>query len=247
MYRKIQQWDRWLTQFLGHSVLDAEKKFLMKYLTKYFGKQGLLIGVPHQNELLKASIAAQQIVLTPLISKTRHIKTIESDFEELPIASGRIDLVILPHSLEYVDNPRKLLAEACRIVKPEGHLVILGFNPFSLWGIKKFFAKSDIPWSANFIRAGAIKEWLGLADFELVKQSALLFRPPLQHHGVYRKLGFLEWIGRKCYWPFGGAYMLIAKAKVVPLTPIRLRWQQKLSNVQATLPGPSMRTYWKTE
>lgn len=246
MYRTLQQWDLWLTQFLGHSVLEAEKKFLLNCLSTYFGKQGLLLGVPHQNELLKASVTAHQIVLTPLISKTRQIKTIESEFDELPISSGRVDLVLLPHTLEYLDNPRQLLSEACRIVKPEGHIVILGFNPMSLWGIKKMFSKKNkgiVPWSSNFIRAGSIKEWLSLADFELVKQNTLLFRPPLKHQGLYRKLNFLEWVGRKCGGYFGGVYVLIAKAKVIPLTPIRMRWKQSLPGIRVTLPGPSMRHY----
>ncbi len=243
-YRTLQQWDLWLTQFLGQSVLLAEKKVLLDCLTTFFGKQGLLIGVPHQHELLKASVTAHQVVLTSLISKTRHIKTIESEFTELPIASGSVDLVLLPHTLEYLPNPRQLLAEACRIVKPEGHLIILGFNPFSMWGLKRIFSKKkEVPWSSRFIKAGNIKKWLGLADFELVKHNTLLFRPPLTHHGIYRKLRFLEWVGKKCYWPLGGVYLLIAKAKVVPLTPIRLSWQQPLNHIRVTMPGASMRNF----
>ena len=54
---------------------------------------------------------------------------------------GSIDLVILPHILECIDNPRQLLAEACRIIKPEGHIIICGFNPHSLWGLKKIMGK----------------------------------------------------------------------------------------------------------
>lgn len=241
-YRALQQWDHWLTQFLGHSVLEAEKEFLLNCLATFFGKHGLLIGVPHQNELLKASVTAHQVVLTPIISKTRHIKTIESEFKELPIVSGSVDLVLLSHALEYLDNPQQLLSEACRIVKPEGHIVILGFNPFSFWGLRKFFLQSTgSPWSTHFISAGKVKDWLNLADFELIKHNTLLFRPPLQHHPrIYRKLRFLEWIGKKCHWPFGGVYVLIAKAKVIPLTPIRLSWQQKLAPFSATIPGPSM-------
>ncbi len=241
MYRTLQQWDLWLTQFLGHSVLETEKNFLLSCLATFFGKHGLLIGVPHQNELLKTSVTAHQVVLTPLISKTRQIKTIESDFEELPIASGSVDLVLLPHTLEYLPNPRQLVAEACRIVKPEGHLIILGFNPLSLWGLKRIFSKKKAaPWSSHFIQASNIKKWLELADFELIKHETLLFRPPLNRHGIYRRLKFLEWLGKKCYWPFGGVYVLIAKAKVIPLKPIRLSWQQTFNHIRVTMPGASM-------
>jgi len=245
-YRVAHQWDHWLAQghFLGHELVAAEKKSLLRLLTKYFGKYTLLIGVPHQEELLRTTATARQVLLTPLIVKNRHLKSIESEFHELPIASGSIDLVILPHALEYIENPRQLLAEACRIVKPEGHIVILGFNPVSLWGLKKQFIHSQLmPWSTNFISANLVKSWLRLADFELVNQDYCLFRPPLKQKGLYKKLHFLEWFGHKCFRPFGGAYVLIARAKVVPLTPIRLRWQQNLSNVRVSIPGPSMRDF----
>ena len=156
--------------------------------------------------------------------------------------------MLLPHSLEYIDTPHKLLAEACRIVRPEGHLIILGFNPFSFWGLKKKMHQGkhpkSVPWSSHFIRPTQIKTWLKLADFELVKQDTLLFRPPLQNK-LYQKLRWLDWVGRHCYPGFGGVYSLVAKAKVVPLTPIRLRWQQKFSKISiSSIPGgASMRDY----
>lgn len=241
MYRAAQQWDQWLTQSLGQGVLDAEKKCLLHCLGTFYGKHGMLIGVPHQHELLKTSVTAHQVILTPLISKTRAIKTIESDFHELPVASGSIDLVLLPHSLEYSSNPRQLLAEACRIVKPEGHLLILGFNPYSLWGLKKILVqRKGIPWSTSFIQLSTIKSWLGLADFELVKQDFILYGPPLSCHSQFK---FLDWLGHACFRSLGGVYILIAKAKVIPLNPIRLRWQQTFSNIRVSIPGPSMRKF----
>ncbi|MEO8401415.1 MAG: class I SAM-dependent methyltransferase [Gammaproteobacteria bacterium] len=243
-YRATTQWNHWLTQFLGHNVLESEKKFLLRALTNYYGKHTLLLGVPLQNDLLKASVTAHQVLLTPMISKTRQIKIIEAELDELPIASGSVDLVLLPHTLEYLDNPRLLLSEACRIVKPEGHIVILGFNPFSFWGLKKMVASNtNLPWSNNFIQANTVKKWLGLADFELVKQDSFLFRPPVLNHALYRRLKFLEWVGKKCYRPFGGVYVLVAKAKVIPLTPIRLRWEQGLSSIRTAIPGPTMRDF----
>ncbi len=243
-YRTAQQWNHWLKQFLGHSLLDAEQHLLLQVLEKYYGKHALLIGVPQQRGLLTTTVTSRHNLLTPFAEKNHHIESIESDFYELPITTGSVDLVLLPHALEYIDNPRQLLAEACRIVKPEGHIVILGFNPFSLWGLRKIFSRAHpMPWAMNFISLNKIKKWLGLADFELIRQEMILFRPPLHHPGAYRRLKFLEWLGRKCYKPFGGVYMIVAKAKVISLTPIRLRWQQKLSNAHVTISGPTMRDF----
>lgn len=81
-----------------------------------------------------------------------------------------------------------------------------------------------------------------MADFELVNQDTLLFRPPLQHHdAIYQKMKFLEWIGNKLWTPLGGVYMLMAKAKVIPMTPIKLHWKQQLSGVQVSISGTSLR------
>lgn len=246
-YRYIQQWNHWLTHFLGKALLAEEQRLLLSYLSTHFGKNSLLIGVPHQKVLLKTSLIHQQILLSPLLEKENTITYVEAEFYELPIQSGSVDQVILPHTLEIIDNPHQLLSEACRVVKPEGHIFILGFNPYSLWGLKRYFTNDKkVPWSGNFIPSSTVKKWLSLADFELVKQDMLLFRPPTQHLALFQKLKYLEWIGKKCYKPFGGVYMLQAKAKVVPLTPIRLHWKQELSGVRVsigTIPGPSIRNH----
>lgn len=244
-HRASQKWDNWLTQSLGHYLLDAEQRFLPSLFADCYGKYALLIGVPSQFNLIKFSSIQYQVLLSPIINKNKKFHFIESDFYELPIASASVDLVLLPHTLEYIDNPRQLLSEACRVVKPDGYIIVVGFNPYSLWGLKKHLLKNNqVPWSNNFISARLVKEWLLLADFELIKHEMLLFRPPLQHHdSLFEKLKFIEWIGSKFWTPFGGVYMLLAKAKVVPLTPIKLHWQQQLSGVQVSIPGPSVRNW----
>jgi SAM-dependent methyltransferase len=241
-YRTVQQWDHWLTQSLGRSLLEIEKEYLSLKLAERYGKHILLIGVPHQHELLKCSLMSNQVLLTPLINKHKYDKCIESEFYNLPIIPGSIDLVIVPHTLEFLDNPRQLLLEACRVVKPEGVMMVLGFNPVSLWGLKKWSIKSkNMPWQSTFIHPNKVKNWLKLADFELVKQDMLLFRPPIANYSVFKKLTFLEWIGKRLYAPLGGVYVLTAQAKTIPLIPIKLHWKQKLSALHATLPGPTMR------
>jgi SAM-dependent methyltransferase len=240
-YRTVQHWNHWLTHDLGASVLKAEQTFLSTALMEQYGKHVLLIGVPEQSELLKCSVMSNQVLLTPLFNKQKLSKCIESEYHDLPIIPSSIDLVILPHLLEFLDNPHQLLIEACRVVKPEGLIMILGFNPLSLWGLKKWWVKNkNMPWQGNFLHPNTIKHWLTLADFELVKQDMLLFRPPIRHPAFYEKLKWLEWIGKKLYSPFGGVYVLTAQAKTIPLTPIKMHWKQKLSALQATIPRPTM-------
>jgi len=248
-YHKIQHWDRWLAHFLGHAVLESERHFLSSVLSQYYGNQIILIGTPHQQTLLKSSAVPNQYLITPLFTQNKHgkIRTVESNLHELPIASGSVDLVLLPHILEYIDNPHQLFTEACRIIKPEGHIIITGFNPYSLWGLKKLWAKrTTIPWSGHFIKASQIKKWLSLADFELIKHSTHLYRPPVNHEKIYHQLAFLETTGKWFHSPFGGVYTVVAQAKVIPLTPIKLSWKQKISDVRLTnigIPKPIARNH----
>lgn len=243
--RAIQQWDHWLTHFLGNCLMNAEQQYMPSLLNGRYGKHALLIGTPRQGSLLNFSEMPFHFLLSPLRHHNSTIKFIEGEFYELPLASGSVDLVMLPHTLEHVDNPRQLLAESCRVVKPEGHIIICGFNPISLWGLRKFMSnQKNMPWSSSFIKPGAVKSWLKLHDFELMESHKTLYRPPVTHQKMYERLKFIEWIGSKCFPCFGGVYFLVARAKVVPLTPIKLRWQQKLSGMRLPttgIPGPTMR------
>lgn len=234
-YRTLQHWNQWLTQqFLGRQLLDAEASRFSTLLDRHFGKHAILLGVPHQYDLLKATKIPCHSLVTSFMGHKSEPGIVEGDFHELPILTGSVDLVMLPHTMEFVDNPRQLLAEACRIIKPEGLIVISGFNPYSIWGLRKLISKhkKSIPWGLNFIHAHKIKSWLHLSDFAMEKNETILFSPPVNKPGVYQGLNFLEKIGSKCFPFWGGVYILVARAKVIPLTPIRLKWKQQLSGIR---------------
>ena len=234
-YRTLQHWDQWLAhQFLGTQLIAEEQAILSTLLDKHYGKHALLIGVPQQAELLKTTPIPCHTLISPLTHHIPQINYLEGDFHELPILTGSIDLVMLPHTLEFIDNPRHLLSEVCRVIKPEGLVVICGFNPISLWGLKKLRhqKKKHAPWTGSFIQMRHIKNWLQLADFEIEDHKSILFRPPVTGKSLYDKLRFMEPLGKTCFPLFGGAYVVVARAKVIPLTPIRLKWKQRLDGIR---------------
>ena len=233
-YRTFQHFNQWLSQhFLGQSLFEAEQALLSRLLARHFGKHALVLGAPYQLDLLKLIPIPCHSLVSPLAHHEKNAGYIEADFQELPLLTGSIDLVVLPHTLELIDHPRQLLTEACRIVKPEGLIVICGFNRYSAFGIKKMLSRHrSIPWSLNFIHMREVKNWLRLSDFELEQQQSALFRPPLNNKIFYQKLQFMEMLGSKCFPLLGGVYVLLARAKVIPLTPIKLKWKQQLSGIQ---------------
>lgn len=223
---------------MGADILNVEQKYISSLLINRFYKQTVLIGVPEQAPFFQLSTVSNHVMVTPLLKEKKQCQLVESELSELPILSAKIDCVLLPHTLELVDNPRNLFTEACRLVKPEGEIMIIGFNPFSLWGLKKSWMKNkNMPWSLNFMQADTIKNWLRLADFELLKHQRLLFRPSLKDFVFFH---FLDWLGMKCNFFGGGIYIIIAKAKVLPLTPIKLHWKQTVAPLPVILPGPSI-------
>lgn len=246
-YRKLQHWNQWLAQdSLGQYLLSTEGRKLSFLLKNHFGKHALLVGVPKQNVLLKSTNIPLHYLIGPLNHHQQEtVNHVEADLHELSILTGSIDLALLPHTLELVDNPRQLLTEVCRIVKPEGLVAICGFNPLSLWGIKKIIAKhkQETPWSGNFISSNLIKKWLLLADFQVEKYSKILFVPPITNPLTIKKMEWLEFVGNLCFPFFGGVYIVLARAKVAPLTPIRLKWKQQLSGIRIspTISGPLIR------
>ncbi len=232
-YRTLQHWNQWLTKpFLGTALARAEREVLTKLLVNHYGKHAVLIGVPHQMPLLQETHFSSPTLISPLHAHDLENHVIESDLHELPILSGSVDLVLLPHTLEFVENPRQLLAEACRIIKPEGLMVVMGFNPYSSWGLaKKMPTFNAVPWGRQFIASKHIQTWMRLADFQIESSQSFFVRPPVGDVNWFEKLHWMETLLHP--FPFVGAVnVLIGRAKVIPLTPIRMKWKQQLSGLR---------------
>ena len=235
-YQNLKQWNHWLAASPdgGHMLLHEEAKELSAILSQQMlAKYAALIGVPAQKMLLQQSNGLYQVLIGALSHRHDETVYIEADYQELPIFSGQVDLVILPHTLEWVEHPRQLLAEACRIVKPEGLIVIIGFNPHSLFKCTQLWKKkSGIPWSAAFLSMHELTNWVKLAGFHIEQLSSFLYRPLTKHSYFFDRLPIFEWIGKHVFPYYGGLYMLVARAKEIPLTPIKMQWKQQLTGAR---------------
>lgn len=188
-----------------------------------------MVGEPEQNLLLKAYEAKNSAMISRELHSDKQIQNhIVAHADEIPIYPYCADLVLLPHTLDFGKNPHLILREANICLAPEGHLVIIGFNPYSLWGVRRWVAmRLHMPWRCSFHPSWKIRAWLGVLNYEVVTQKRAIFRPFARRFGLFRKMAFLESFLRLLF-PFSGAvYIIVAKKKVFGVTPLRkAKWKR---------------------
>ena len=230
----------WFDTPLGRRLLQQEKRVLDSLLPQLFGYHLVQIGCVGGPDWLAASRIKHRCRLaTPYLPGTGEEASAQCAADSLPIAGDSVDVVVLAHVLEFELQPHQVLREVERILIPEGHMLLVGFNPLSLWGLRRLAEfRRRSPWQGRFRTASRIKDWLALLGFELVSQHSVLFAPPFDNRLLQRQWGFLEASGRR-WWPYlGAAYILLAKKRVATLTPIKPRW---LSETKSVLAGNAAR------
>src|SRR5262249_13375940 len=126
----------WLATPLGRYLLDCELKYVDEAVADVFGYNALQLGLPEHDFLRASRIPFKCSVSLDGPAGLR------ARFRALPIASNSIDMLVLPHALEFSVNPHRILREVQRVLMPEGHAVIACFNPWSLWGVRRMFNRA---------------------------------------------------------------------------------------------------------
>lgn len=237
---------QWYTTPLGQALNTCEHRLLDESLYNLFGYHLLQVGAPQGTDLTAASRISHRMVLVDNVAALPTLNGSEGCVglpEALPVATDSIDLLLLPHVLAFADEPHQVLREAERVLIPEGHVAVLGFNPWSLWGLGRLALgwRRRTPWCGRFLSPWRVKDWLSLLGFDTVLLRHVYYRPPVHHPSLLQRLLFLERWGQR-WWPIlGGGYLLVAKKRVATLTPIRPRWRPRRALVPAGLAGPTVR------
>ena len=165
--------EEWLQTPQGRYLLDWEQDGLDRLVADIFGYHAVQLGLPGL-ELLRANRMPRRINCGP---QGRDLCCSEY---ELPFATGSLDLVLLPHVLEFSAHPHRVLREVERVLVPEGSVVISGLNPISLWGLRRLVARrgAEAPWSGHYRSAMRIRDWLTLLGFEIQESRFGCYAPP---------------------------------------------------------------------
>ena len=213
----------WLATPLGQYLLEKERAYLDDVTPDIFGYHALQLGMP-EVDLLRESRIAHRV----RIAAAEH-PDVYAKCHELPLATQSIDLVLLPHVLEFAAEPHAVLREVDRVMMPEGRLVIVGFNPWSLWGLRSAlgFSRNEFPWNGRFVSLLRVKDWLALLGFDVSAGRLVGYAPPFDNARLRRRFGFMEPAGDR-WWAVGGAvYMLQAIKRVRGMRLLTPAWQEQ--------------------
>lgn len=223
--------DAWLASPQGRYVLAWESERIDASVADIFGFNALQLGWPACDGLRACRMPLR-----------RHLDSsgpadLLCDFTALPVAGQSCDLVVLPHQLEFADEPHQILREVERILIPEGNLLITGFNPLSLWGVKnRLRRRREFPWCGDYLAIHRLRDWLKLLDFDLVSCQLGCYAPPAKTQKWLDRCRPLERAGPRWLGFAGGVYLLHAVKRVPGVRLITPRWQKLPLTAKALRP-----------
>ena len=234
----------WFSCVPGREIAKDQMAQLDRVLPDLFGYHLLQVGHLADLDLLsKSRILYRNIVEIDQHHQSQNYPVVRGSATALPVESDSVDVVVLPHILDFEAQPHDALRESARVIVPDGHLLICGFNPWSLLGCWRYLKrhKQAVPWRGQFLALPRLRDWLALLGFDVLSQNACFFKPPFSNERLLKRLDFLDKIGARMPAYFSGAYLLVARKRVATLTPLRPRWRPRRRLVSVGLVGPSAR------
>jgi SAM-dependent methyltransferase len=230
---------RWLQAPAGRYLLAWEQRYLDEVVADLFGFHALQLGLA-ELDALRANRMPHRWVATDFVPKRPAAEdkadgaaplprvgvALHCDLDALPFDSASLDLVVLPHALEVARDPHLALREVERVLVPEGRVIVVGFNPASLWGLRQrvgrwrrlFMPRRGpslyLPAEGEFIGYRRLRDWLRLLSFEVEAGRFGCYLPPVRSEPWFARLGWMDRTGER-WWPvFGAVYVIMAVKRV---------------------------------
>jgi len=232
--------DGWLKQPSGIYVHAFEQAVLDRLTADIFGYNAVQIGLPQFDFLAASRMPNKWITNNVAQAGAKFPVAMLHDFEEIPFESQSLDLVVLPHVLEFAEEPHQILREVERVLIPEGRLIVCGFNKASLWGARQFMGRFAgqyfLPKNGDFISQLRLKDWLKLLNMEVDGGQFGCYVPPVNNQKWLQRFHFMEPAGQR-WWPvLGAVYIVQAVKRVKGMHLIGPAWKKKKVRVANVVP-----------
>lgn len=213
----IAEFGQWLDTPPGRYVRKWEQAQIDAMVGNIFGYHAIQIGLPHW-DLLQANRIPNRWRAHVLENGAAQSGTdLVVDPENMPFDAQSVDLLVLPHGLEGVDSPHQVLREAERVLMPEGRVVISGFNPVSLWGVRERIPGLDplLPVPAHEqVSLARLKDWFALLSLEPERGRFGCYAPLCKTELWLDRWSFMEAAGDRWWAVCGGVYVISAVKRV---------------------------------
>lgn len=246
----------WLKAPAGRYLLAWEQRQLDRVVADIFGYHAVQVGWPMVQALRSSRISHRWLLNdgeldAGLLFNPDLVQDDDSglsggdgalpvsvlaDYDALPFPSNSLDLVVLPHTLEMTSDAHHTLREVERVLMPEGRVVIVGFNPASLWGLcqrldtigqRVGMTSPVMSETGEFIGWRRLRDWLRLLGFEIEAGHFGCYRPPFASQGWLDRSAWWDQAGER-WWPvFGSVYMLVAVKRVRAMRLLGPEWKRK--------------------
>ena len=231
-------WDGWLETPQGQYLMAWECARVGARVVDIFGYHALQVGCPQLPLLDQSRIAHRHYMAFDDIGARRF--PIADDgvlaaLLALPFASASVDLVVLPHVLEFCPDPLAVLREIERVLTADGHLVLTGFNPLSLWALDR---RTPFGWPGHQrLRIARVCDWLADESFDVHECGTGCYRPPLASARWLERWRLLDRLGTRAWPACGAAYMVHASKRTVTMRLIEPVWRLRRNGKAALMPA----------
>ena len=233
----MQRLHRWFATRAGQELAERESRLLSRRLAGLYARRVLQVGAYGNGRCPAVFGDARQWVVdrwpggpVDLVSRS----------EVLPLASGSVDVVVLIHQLEFSARPHQVIREAARVLAPEGHLLVVGFNPFSLWGLRRLLAlpNRQPPWNGRYLSPWRVADWMQLLGLIPRPHDGLALLPPLpdrlRRQQSPGRVVYGHSLGPGLRW-LGGVHLIMGQKRVAGMTPPPARWHRRLELIPGGL------------
>lgn len=204
----------WFNSEPGRSLISEQKELLVKLVPDQFYRVGLQFGLNNHALLSDMNVEREIYCDMGVRERAGSVNNVIALPESLPLADGAADIVLLIHTLDYCKDPHRVLREVSQVLSPEGVLVLTGFHPFSLWGVRHRFGKKQAPFDARFISRIVVQDRLELLGFQSLTGCMLNYQPPRLNKRWRGRLDWMNKVGDR-WWPtMGAVYMLVVQKKI---------------------------------
>lgn len=233
--------EQWFTSPLGQTVLQWENEKNDSIVSNAFGYHAVQIGMPSVNFLRSNRIRTKMILTEEIPDRyvdNDNLQYLKGSVEEIPLPTDSVDLVILPHTLELHQNPHAILREVDRVLVHDGRLVIMGFNPHSLWGLRNACGLKAVSPILNKqqVAVHRVKDWLQLLSFEIDRGHFGLYIPACQSSQWIQRWDFMNKAGNRWWSAAGAVYIISAKKYTAGMHIIGPAWRRKQASDRQTAP-----------